>query len=232
MREIVIGVTDCSKYDAYAQWISGTGKVRPVRLSPDEDYRAKFEACDGLLLTGGEDVHPRFYNKPEYFDYCYKEDINERRDEMELDLLAMSQQKQVPVLGICRGLQVGNVYFGGTLIPDIPSFGKFNHSKSGGSDRYHQVTIDPNSQFHGMLQLPEGEINSAHHQSAELVAPELVVNAISQDGVIEGLEWKKPEGKPYLLFVQWHPERMRDQQSPFSRKVKSSFIAACEKNVD
>jgi putative glutamine amidotransferase len=229
MTEIVIGVTDCSKYDAYAQWISSIGNVRAVRLSPGEDYRSKFDECDGLLLTGGEDVHPRFYNKPEYFDFCYKEDINEQRDEMELNLLTMSQKNALPVLGICRGLQVGNVYFGGTLIPDIPSFGKFNHSKSGGSDRYHQVTIDPNSQFRAMLQVGEGEINSAHHQSAELVAPDLVTNAISQDGVIEGLEWKKPEGKPYLLFVQWHPERMKDQESPFSKKVKSSFVAACEK---
>jgi putative glutamine amidotransferase len=228
MKKVVIGVTDCSKYDAYAQWISIGGNVDAIKLSPGDDYTSKMEKCDGLLLTGGEDVHPRFYKKPEYLPYCYQEDINEKRDKMEMDLLEQSQKKKLPVLGICRGLQVANVFFGGTLVPDIPSFGKFNHSKAGGTDRYHDIDIDPNSFFRTIVQTDRGEINSAHHQSAELVAPDLVTNAISKDGVIEGLEWKKPDNKPYLLLVQWHPERMKDQDSAFSKTVRSSFIKACE----
>lgn len=228
MKEIIIGVTDCSKYDAYANWIADEG-IKTVKISYKDNSLNEIHRCDGILLTGGEDVHPRFYNKPEYYPYCYKHDIDEKRDELEFKVLEHVRDAKKPLLGICRGLQVANVFFGGTLIPDIPSFGKFNHSKLNGVDRYHDVAVDPNSLFHSVVKATKGQINSAHHQSAELVSPDLVANAFSEDGVIEGLEWKSPEGKPYLLLVQWHPERMTDQQSAFSKNVKASFLAAFKK---
>jgi putative glutamine amidotransferase len=226
MKKMKVAVTDCSKYDAYASWISSDGNIEPVKIGYDENSIAQLDQCDGIVLTGGEDVHPRYYGKPEYLHYCHKEDVNEKRDELEFKVLDYSQKNRIPVLGICRGLQVANVYFGGTLIPDIPSFGKFNHSKSEGKDRYHQITIDPTSAFSKIAGTNAGEINSAHHQSAELVAPDLVCNAMSADGVVEGLEWKSGQGKPFLLLVQWHPERMTDQESVFSKNVKESFLEA------
>jgi putative glutamine amidotransferase len=226
MSKMKIAVTDCSKYDAYASWISTEGNVEPVKIGYEDNSIERLRECDGILLTGGEDVHPRYYGKPEYLPYCHKEDVNEKRDELEFKVLDYSQKNRIPVLGICRGLQVANVYFGGTLVPDIPSFGKFNHSKAAGKDRYHPVRIDPTSSFIKIVGTELGEINSAHHQSAELVAPDLVCNAISQDGVVEGLEWKNPESKPYLMLVQWHPERMTDQSSVFSKNVKTSFLQA------
>jgi putative glutamine amidotransferase len=231
MGKVVIGVTDCSKYDAYAKWIAVNGGVEALKISYSDSSLNLLEKCQGILLTGGEDVHPRFYNKPEYYEFCYKDDIDERRDELEFKVLEYSQKRNIPVLGICRGLQVANVFFGGTLIPDIPSFGKFNHSKHEGKDRYHVIEIDRNSNFRKIVQAESGEINSAHHQSAELVAPSLVTNAISKDGVIEGLEWKEPKGKSFLLLVQWHPERMVDQQSVFTRNVRASFLDAVEKTA-
>ena len=226
MKEIIIGVTDCSKYDAYANWIASGGGLKTVKISYKDNSLEDLQRCHGILLTGGEDVHPRFYNKPEYYPYCYQTDIDERRDELEFKVLEHVRHSNKPLLGICRGLQVTNVFFGGTLIPDIPSFGKYNHSKLNGVDRIHDVRVDPNSIFRSVIKTDRGQINSAHHQSAELVAPDLVANAFSEDGVIEGLEWKSPEGKPYLLLVQWHPERMTDQQSAFSKNVKGSFLAA------
>jgi putative glutamine amidotransferase len=229
MAKLIIGVTDCSKYDAYAKWIAKAGDIETIRINYHDDSLDSIEKCGGIVLTGGEDVHPRFYNKPEYLDYCYKDDIDERRDELEFSVLTASQKNNIPVLGICRGLQVANVFFGGTLIPDIPSFGKFNHSKNSGADRYHPVEVDPNSLFHSIVNTGSGEINSAHHQSADIVATGLVTNAITRDGVIEGLEWKEPQGKPFLLLVQWHPERMKDQENPFTRNVRSSFIDAVQR---
>jgi putative glutamine amidotransferase len=225
MGKVIIGVTDCSKYDAYASWIAGKDPdIETIRISYNDDSVKLIGNCRGIVLTGGEDVHPRFYNKPEYFPYCYKDDINEKRDELEFKVLEYAQDHAVPVLGICRGLQVANVFFGGTLIPDIPSFGKFNHSKREGKDTYHIVEVDPNSRLRKIAGVESGEINSAHHQSAELVASPLVANALSRDGVIEGLEWKDPGGKPFLLLVQWHPERMTDQESAFSKNVRLSFL--------
>ncbi len=226
MNKMKIAVTDCSKYDAYANWISAEGNVEPVKIGYDDDSIGQLEKCDGILLTGGEDVHPRYYGKPEYLPYCHKDDVNEKRDEVEFKVLDYAQKHRLPVLGICRGLQVANVYFGGTLIPDIPSFGKFNHSKAAGKDRYHTVRVDQTSALSRIVNAEMGEINSAHHQSAELVAPDLVCNAISHDGVVEGLEWKNPEDKPFMMLVQWHPERMTNQESPFSKNVKATFLEA------
>jgi putative glutamine amidotransferase len=70
----------------------------------------------------------------------------------------------------------------------------------------------------------QGSVNSAHHQSAELIGKDLVVNAISSDNVVEGIEWKNPTGKPFLMLVQWHPERMKDQESPYTKNIRSAFI--------
>jgi putative glutamine amidotransferase len=88
------------------------------------------------------------------------------------------------------------------------------------------VQVDPLSQLQKIVRSTHGEINSAHHQSADLIGKGLVTNAISPDGVIEGLERKNKDNNPYLMLVQWHPERMTDQQSIFSRNIKLDFLAA------
>ena len=222
----MIGVTDCSKYDNYANWISAGENVETLRLSYKENSLEAIKKCHGILLTGGEDVHPRFYQKPEYLPLCYADDMDERRDEFELSILEFSQKNRMPVLGICRGLQITNVFFGGTLIPDIPTFGKFNHSKRAGNDTYHSVLVDVNSVLYEQVNSTGGEINSAHHQSTEKVGTGLVANSFSSDGVIEGLERLNPAGQAYLSLVQWHPERMRDQSSVFTKSIKASFIKA------
>ena len=136
-KKLIIGVTDCSKYANYNKWIASYAEsVEVIKLSYDSNNIDDLENCHGIVLTGGEDVHPRFYGKPELYEYCYKEDVNEVRDEFEWRVLEYSKKNKLPMLGICRGLQVANVFYGGTLIPDIPSWGKFNHSKcSDGKDR-------------------------------------------------------------------------------------------------
>ncbi len=227
-QKIVIGVTDCSKYSNYSNWISGCNEVvEVVQLSHQTNNPDDIKKCRGVVLTGGEDVHPRFYNKPELYKYCYEDDVSEARDEFEWKVLEYTESNNIPVLGICRGLQIANVFFGGTLIPDIPTWGKFNHSKlPDGADRYHTIMVDPSSWLCGLIHNQEGAVNSNHHQSADAIGDGLIVSALSPDGVAEALERKDPEGKPFLCLVQWHPERMNDQGSNFVKNIREAFMEA------
>jgi putative glutamine amidotransferase len=223
-KKVTIGITDCSKFPNYENWIAQDPNTEVIKLSPQTNNLSDLSRCDGLILSGGDDVHPRFYKKPEYLDYCHE--IDERRDEFEWKVLEYSQKNSVPLLGICRGLQIANVFFGGTLIPDIPSFGKFNHSKFPEKDRRHIIEVDPYSELKSIVGETRGEVNSAHHQSTDLVGKGLVANSISPDGIVEGMEFADKKDKPYLMLVQWHPERMTDQQNPFAIRIKESFLTA------
>jgi putative glutamine amidotransferase len=178
-------------------------------------------------LSGGEDVHPRYYNKPEFISEYNLDDLDEARDEFEWKILDHVQQNGLPLLGICRGLQLANVYFGGTLIPDILSAKKPDHTKFDPSkDRYHTVRISDYSFLKEIAGVESGEVNSAHHQCADVVGRGLVVNAISEDEVIEGLELKDCKNKPFFLLVQWHPERMIDTNSPLTKNIREKFLAS------
>jgi putative glutamine amidotransferase len=228
-RQIVIGITDCGSYHNYENWILKEPGIRTLRLSYKDNNLRDLVLCDGVILSGGEDVHPRLYHKPEYLKYC--DEIIEARDAFELSVLEHTEKNHVPLLGICRGLQVANVFFGGSLIPDIPSFGKFNHSKFPKEDRYHDVRIDPNSHLFNIAGSASGSVNSAHHQSADLIGKGLVVNSFSPEGIVEGIERRKLDGKAYLMLVQWHPERMNDQENVLTKNIKSSFLTEAGKHL-
>ena len=232
MKNIVVGIADCSKYSQYESWIRNEPEVEIIKLSYHKENLDDIQNCNGIILTGGQDINPRLYNQPDFLAYCDPKYIDEKRDEFEWKVLQHTEEKQVPLLGICRGLQFVNVYFGGTLVPDIPAFGKFNHSKfEEGKDREHTVEIDKNSMLHKILGREKGEVNSAHHQSADMPGYGLVANALSPDGVIEGMERKEPEGKSFLMLIQWHPERMANQESIFSKNIKKAFLDAVRNNI-
>jgi putative glutamine amidotransferase len=228
MNKIIIGLTDCSKYNNYAQWIEAFGsEVETLKLSEKTNNLPDAEQCHGILFTGGEDLHPRYYGKPEYLSYCHQDDVNEQRDEFELRLMEYTERNRVPVLGICRGLQVFNVFMGGTLIPDIPAWGKPTHAKlPDGSDRYHSIKAVPDSWFANVAGHSQGETNSNHHQSIDRIGNGLVVSAFSEDGIIESADRQDTSGKGFLCLIQWHPERMYDQRSPFVYKIREEFIRA------
>ncbi len=229
METIRIGITDCAKFTNYESWFVKEPGVEVIKLSHEAGNVYEAKSCHGVVLSGGEDVHPRFYGQAEYVKYC--DTIDERRDDFEWRVLEQTEYEGIPLLGICRGLQMANVFFGGTLMPDLPSFGKYNHSRFSDRDRYHPITVDPTSQLSTILGSSAGEINSAHHQSAALVGKGLVANALSPDGVIEGLE-RRDHGKPYFLLVQWHPERMTKPENPFAANIKSSFLAAARERKE
>ncbi len=159
--------------------------------------------------------------------------MDEKRDQFEWKIMQHVEETQKPLLGICRGLHFANIFYGGTLIPDIPAFGKFNHGKfKEGNDREHEMTIDKNSQLYKIVRQEKGIINSAHHQGADMPGFGLVATALSPDGIIEAMERKESEGRSYLMLVQWHPERMPDQQSPFSKNIKKSFLDAVQNTIN
>jgi putative glutamine amidotransferase len=231
MGTILIGITDGRLYDSYARWITAAGNVELLRIGYRLDNADALDECHGLFLTGGEDVHPRHYGKPEYVGQFALHDFDEHRDTFELELLRRWQRLNIPLLGVCRGLQLTNVFLGGTLIPDLPSFGKFNHARKTTGPRTHPVTIDSESVLHSVLSTSSGDVSSIHHQSIDQIAQGLVVNALSVDGVIEGVEWLDPASRPPAVLVQWHPEAMKDSLSPFSINILKYFFTLVEKNL-
>lgn len=232
-----IGITDCGdKYPIYERWIlsqqKNAGKIETIKLGYKYDNLEQINQCDGIVLTGGEDIHPKYYGKTagdvsQLLNLCNPNFMDEQRDEFEWKVCEYIFENQVPILGICRGLQLVNVFLGGTLIPDIPSAGFENHSKFyEGKDRYHAVEIIHDSELSKITNIVFGDINSAHHQSTHIVANALKINALSEDGIIEGLEQKDTLSNHYLMLVQWHPERLNDLKSAFSYNISKDFINA------
>lgn len=232
MKKIRIGVTDCSKYEKYASWISShSHDIEIVKLSEKLNNIQDVKECAGVLFTGGEDVDPGFYGNPEYIGYCIQQDMNVARDRFELELMQYTEENKIPVLGICRGLQLFNVFLGGTLIPDIPTWEKPSHGKlENGEDRYHEVKVIKGSWMSRLIGEEAGEVNSNHHQSADKVGQGLKATVFTEDGIVEALEREQSEGKSFLCLVQWHPERMANQGSNFVQKIREAFINAARNN--
>ena len=163
-----------------------------VSLSPSPEQLA---SCDRLLLPGGGDLDPALWNEPDLGSHTPDPVL----DHAQLSLLDSFVIAGKPVFGICRGLQVINVYFGGTIIQHLPTAPDHEYH---GADQIHSVSNTPGS---AMFRLYGSEliVNSAHHQGCGVIGAGLWVSQTAPDGVIEALEHEK---KP-VLGVQWHPER-------------------------
>ncbi len=225
---MTIGITDSRKYDDYRNWIANAGlDINIECLSYKLDNLDLVAECSGIILTGGQDVHPLLYNKPEYLDVLDTAQIDGERDAFEMKVIAAALALRKPILGICRGLQIANVYFGGTLIVDIPTV-KYSdkHGKIDGQDQRHEVELELGSLINTITRLYTGTVNSAHHQSADEIGEGLVASAFSDNNIVEALEYEHPEGKPWLLLVQWHPERISDDEY-FSLSIRKAFLDSC-----
>jgi putative glutamine amidotransferase len=227
MSPIKIGITDCSKYANYEKWFLAVKDVEVIELSYQLRNENSVEECNGIVLSGGQDIHPRYYNKIEYLSQLDPKEINEERDVFELKVLELAFKTKKPIFGICRGLQMVNVFMGGTLIPDIPTVAnKKEHGKIDGKDQRHPIRVDERSLLYNLIGKSYGTVNSAHHQAVDFLGKDLRITA-NTGSIIEALEWKHPTGKPCLMLVQWHPERMEDQHNPFAGKLRDEFIRLC-----
>ncbi|MFY0546204.1 gamma-glutamyl-gamma-aminobutyrate hydrolase family protein [Brevibacillus sp. H7] len=181
----------------------GTPLILPLMSISDAPFRDIVESLDGIILTGGDDPAPHLYGEEPLQGLGQ---IEYERDLAELEVIRLARELKKPILGICRGMQIMNVAFGGTLIQDIPSQvpGAFQHAQKG-SRQYgaHKVQLQP-----GMIAEALGRteilVNTSHHQAVKDVAPGFKVTGTAADGVIEAIE--SLDG--LYVGVQWHPERM------------------------
>lgn len=191
---------------AYVRAVLRAGGV-PLVLSPligVAHNGTLLDALDGLVLSGGEDVDPAHYGHTPHPDLGA---VDPLRDAFELAIYRDAAARRLPVLAICRGIQLVNVALGGTLWQDIPSERPeaIPHAQgTGRDDRTHPVEITPGSRLADALGTTRCEVNSFHHQSIRDLAPGLLVTARAPDGEIEGVEAAAEDG--WMLAVQWHPE--------------------------
>lgn len=224
-KKLIVGITEGTKYAYYERWISAEQKAEIIKLSYGLNNLHDLEKCDGVVLSGGGDINPALYNQPDFLTFCTPGEIDESRDQFEWKVMQFIEEHQTPFLGICRGMQFANVFYGGTLIPDIPAFGKFEHGKfKEGHDREHAIMVDKYSKLYKIVGKDSGKINSAHHQAVDMPGVGLVATAVSGDGIIEAMERKINRDRNYFLLVQWHPERMEDLKSVFSKNIRQSFF--------
>jgi putative glutamine amidotransferase len=208
----------------YVRCVEAAGGV-PVVLAPSGPalHSSLLERLDALILTGGVDIHPSCYGEEPHPTVTRTSAI---RDEFELRLLADALKRDVPVLGICRGSQMLNVALGGSLIQDIPSTvpGHASHDdrQRTRATMAHRVEVDPSSRLAGILERTHFDVNSFHHQAAHRLGRGLVVSALAEDGVVEGIEL--PSAR-FVMGIQWHPEAFLKSPELFGR-IFGALVAA------
>lgn len=219
--------------------IAGGGM--PVLLSPDMDgemLSACISRLDGLLLAGGNDIDPAVFHE---LPLQGLGEVNPLRDLFEVALLREAIRCRMPVLGICRGVQVMNAALGGTLWQDLPSqyvagdgVRLILHRQTA-PDRYpsHPVSIIRDSKLGEVVCTDELRVNSFHHQAIRRPAPGLRITAFAPDGIVEAVEHTS---LPFFLGVQWHPERYINTEPAalalFSALANAARLYACQKAED
>lgn len=183
-------------YADYSQAVIAAGGL-PVYLPIDVPPAEVIGQLDGLLVTGGDDIAAARYGAEPAPQTHAPEPL---RDEFELALLAAAIKRELPTLGICRGLQMVNVHAGGTLHQHVP---EHTHVDNPSSGDHHTITLVPDSTLAGLYGT-RSSVNSLHHQAVDVLGADLRVTAIAQDGGIEGIEHNAVP----VIAVQWHPEML------------------------
>lgn len=228
----IIGITTAVRDDKfsirpnYVRWINKCGGI-PVMIPVDSSFNPKdYDYLDGLLLAGGSDIDPSFYGEEPERGLGV---VVRVRDEGELALLDRMQDK--PVFGICRGMQLMNVYAGGTLHQDMYlSSGSLAHlahrPDSANAEDYliHSVVVREDSYLEKVLGSTNLRVPSTHHQSVHKLGKGLEICAYATDNVVEAIHGKDPDH--FWLGVQWHPEK-NPLSNLESTKLFTSFIHAC-----
>jgi putative glutamine amidotransferase len=236
--KIAISVSDKEKAKGaespYYKALLAVG-VKPEELevlSPSPPSTLNIKDYDGVLFGGGQDINPKYYQ--EAVKYPDLVQIDAKRDAFEFELFDRAHRHGLPILGICRGIQMINVKFGGTLYQDLGqdlnAETRVEHGpaqSAPGVASIHAVTLtDPESR---LAETFKGScaVNSRHRQAIKRLGRGLKVTARSADGVVEAVE--AADTHPFLVAVQWHPEDMTDQ--PEARKLFEKFVAQCRESA-
>lgn len=177
---------------------------------------------NGLLLTGGPDIDPSYYGEEAH----ETTDIDSDRDKLELPLFKRAMEENLPVFGICRGIQIMNVAIGSSLYQDIPS--QFTDHLThkiivNANDTWHNITIQEGSLLNEITGNRVVEVNSRHHQAVKVIGDGFTVTAQSEDGIIEAIE---DRSKKFMLGVQYHPERMFKEKGSWELKEHAASLFA------
>ncbi|POR05391.1 hypothetical protein AU468_01570 [Alkalispirochaeta sphaeroplastigenens] len=229
----VIGITNTNRagfIDGYAQAVADAGGsplIIPVvrELKP---LRSVLATMHGLILSGGADITPSSYNEPPRPGL---EETIPGRDKHELALLDyVLGASSIPVLGICRGMQLLNVHAGGSCYQDLEREqpGTFRHMLFGiypFDAPAHSVTLLPGSHLEEIFQTSEIAVNSFHHQAIKELSPAFRATAHAPDGVIEAIE---APGERFIAGIQWHPEMMAEKDLP-SQRLFRAFLQECRR---
>jgi len=216
------------KHQFYIEWLKTSDDIEIIPVSADANNLDEISHCDALVLSGGVDIHPKFYGSDKINNTIqYKE----KRDEFEMAAFRFAQENNLPVLGVCRGMQLINVIHKGTM-QDLGN--TLDKVHKGEPDKSHIVNIEKDTILYDIAGKEKSEINSAHHQALDKMGEGLIVSAISNEGIIEAIERKDKTNKPFLLAVQWHPERMfrfQLENTPLSKNIKERFIEEIKKSI-
>jgi putative glutamine amidotransferase len=223
--------TQISVPEAYVQAVTAAGGapfIIPLGL-PEAVLAEIIPTLDGILFSGGGDVHPGVYGSQ---DHPLVDGVDHDRDRVELDAFSLASKRQLPFLGICRGFQLINVALGGTLYEDILDQhpGALDHRYQDGNSRSylaHPVAVSPGSCLAEILGQTTVDVNSMHHQGVRSLAAGLQASAAAPDGIIEAFEMP---GHPFGMAVQWHPECLQEHQ-PMQRLFQAFVKAAAGQPV-
>jgi len=210
--EIQAVATGCSLHYVDAIARAGGAPVLLPRLADREAIQAAAGVADAILLTGGGDIGSLCYGEEPHVKSKWQDPV---RDEMELELTRVALERELPTLGICRGVQLLNVALGGSLIQDVPSQvpeALKHYSEGLAALLLHTIVCEEKTLLHRLFGTSSLAVNSYHHQAVKAVGAGLRVNARAADGVIEGLE--AADGRP-LLGVQFHPEEIAEPYPQF-----------------
>ena len=201
--------------DAYCQAIIRAGGI-PIILpvTTDTEKATKmFALCDGFLFPGGEDVDPKFYNEA---PHPLLGTVNQFADAFWIKALNYAQQHSLPIMGICRGMQLINVALGGSLYQDLSEREQASHlhlQRQGRDYLMHTIAVQPNSRLSSILGTEQIYTNTMHHQCVKELGTGLAASAHTADGLVEALE--NADGS--IILVQWHPEELLDSEPRMNR---------------
>lgn len=236
MKKPIIGISSrprsltTSQGDSHAYTLEHTYRDAVVRAGgiplslpavPDADIDAMLDILDGLVLSGGGDINPRVWGGTLTDTIC---DVSDERDTFEVSLVRKAADRKLPTLAICRGMQVVNVAFGGTLIADIPAAVGTEHMVSGDAvlESFQAVQLEQGCRVAEITGTTSLAVNSIHHQAVHIPGDGFRIVGHADDGIVEAIE-HEDAGWP-LVAVQWHPEYLDQVDDKHSRLLFEALV--------